>query len=58
MQENEKHEPNNVRTASYPHPHPMAQAPSIDGIISTQPEFQEMPANVDITPRYEIKVDW
>ena len=39
MQENENHEPNNVRTASYPHPHPMAQAPSLDGIISAQPEF-------------------
>lgn len=38
-QENENHEPNNVRTASYPCPHPMAQAPSLDGIISAQPEF-------------------
>ena len=58
LQENENHEPNNVRTASYPCPHPMAQAPSLDGIISAQPEFQEKPANIDITPHNEIKVDW
>lgn len=57
-QENENHEPNNVRTASYPRPHPMAQAPSLDGIISAQPEFEEKPANIDITPHNEIKVDW
>lgn len=58
MQENENPEPNNMRTTSCPHPYPMAQALSIDGIISAQPEFQEMPANTDITPHNEIKVDW
>ena len=36
----------------------MAQAPSLDGIISAQPEFEEKPANIDITPHNEIKVDW
>ena len=41
-----------------PRPHPMAQAPSLDGIISAQPEFEEKPANIDITPHNEIKVDW
>lgn len=58
MQENENPEPNNMRTASCPHPYPMAQALSIDGIISVQLEFQEVPANIDISPCYEIKVDW
>ena len=58
MQENENREPNNTRTASYPYRYPMARAPSIGGIISAQPEFQEMPANIDISPHNEIKVDW
>lgn len=58
LQENENHEPNNMRTASYPLPYPMAQAPSFDGIISARPEFYRMLANIDITPHNEIKVDW